>query len=85
MADVNEKLDENVQGRYYVTKACIGCNLCAEIAPENFAENVDENLCFGNCYVSKQPAGKAEEALCMEVMDICPACAIHDDGLKTLN
>jgi len=85
MADVDEKFDNNAQGRYYVTRVCIGCNLCAEIAPENFAENLDEDLYFGNCYVSKQPVDKVEEALCIEVMTLCPACAIHDDGLKNLN
>ncbi|NOY69695.1 MAG: ferredoxin [Deltaproteobacteria bacterium] len=85
MADVNQKLEKNVQGRYYVTSVCIGCNLCAEIAPENFVENLDEGLYFGHCYVSKQPADKQEEALCLEVMDICPACAIYNDGLKNSN
>jgi len=82
MADVDEKFNENVDGRYYVTRVCIGCNLCAEIAPGNFSENLDMNLYHGNCYVSRQPADDEEESLCREAMDICPVCAIHDDGLS---
>ena len=81
MADIDEKYAENVPGPYYVAKVCIGCNLCSEIAPENFCENIDMELYSGNCYVCKQPAGETEQSLCMEAMDACPADAIRDDGL----
>jgi len=82
MSDRNEKFQENVPGDYYVTKACIACSFCAEIAPDNFKENMDEELPVGNSYVDKQPENDDERALCKEAMDTCPAGAIRDDGAE---
>ena len=80
MSDFTEKYKENTPGKYYVAKACIACTLCSEIAPENFRENLDEDLPVGNNYVCKQPESDDELALCREAMDSCPARAIRDDG-----
>ena len=82
MSDRTEKFSENVCGKYYITKACIGCTLCSVIAPANFMENMDMELAVGHCYVFKQPENKAEEAICEEAMDICPAGAIGNNGLN---
>lgn len=70
---------ENVPGRYYVDTQCIGCNICPEIAPANFASNLEE----GCEYVCKQPSDRDEESLCREAMEICPVDAIRCDGLKS--
>ena len=70
------KVLENVPGKYYVNTRCIGCTLCPEIAPANFASNLEE----GYEYVCKQPGNTAEEQLCREAMEICPVNAIGDDG-----
>ena len=43
-------------------------------------ENTDEELAVGNCYVYKQPETEAEELLCEEAMDVCPADAIRNNG-----
>ncbi len=67
---------ENVPGRYYIRSRCIGCALCPEIAPANFASNLEE----GYEYVCKQPDSAAEEQLCCEAMEICPVDAIGNDG-----
>ena len=44
MSDYCEKFVENVTGKFYVIKTCIGCTLCSVIAPYNFMENTDEEL-----------------------------------------
>jgi len=67
---------ENVPGKYYISDRCIGCSLCPEIAPANFASNLEE----GYEYVCKQPVDQAEERLCREAMEICPVDAIADNG-----
>ncbi|MBC2716187.1 MAG: ferredoxin [Desulfobacteraceae bacterium] len=80
MSDQIEGFAENVPGKYYITKSCIGCALCAVIAPENFMENTDEELAVGHNYIYKQPETESEELLCKEAMDVCPADAIRNNG-----
>jgi ferredoxin len=60
-------------GVFFVGPDCAGCGLCREIAPKNFSINSDEGISF----VSREPAGPAEEALCVEAMCWCPADAIR--------
>ena len=36
MADLTQKLPENVAGQFYVDATCIDCDLCRETAPQNF-------------------------------------------------
>ena len=80
MKDAEKKFTENVPGKYYVTRACIGCTLCAEIAPDSFRENPDLELAAGNNYVYRQPETGEAERLCRDAMDACPSNAIRDDG-----
>jgi len=80
MSDNSEKFQINAPGSYYVVKACIGCTLCEQIAPDNFKENLDESLAIGHCYVFKQPEGDAEVQLCEEARYTCPANAIRNNG-----
>ena len=76
MADLEEKNEENVDGKFYVDSQCIDCDLCRETAPENFKREEDE----GYSFVYKQPGNKEEEELCREAMEGCPVEAIGDDG-----
>tara|TARA_R100000329_G_C7597317_1_gene211824 strand:- start:660 stop:914 length:255 start_codon:yes stop_codon:yes gene_type:complete len=76
MADIDEKYEDNVPGKYYVDTQCIDCDLCRETAPENFTRNEDG----GYSYVYKQPDNDEQEELCKEAMDGCPVEAIGDDG-----
>ena len=76
MADLEEKNEENVTGRFYVDSQCIDCDLCRETAPENFKREDDE----GYSFVFKQPNNVEEEELCREAMEGCPVEAIGDDG-----
>ncbi len=76
MADCNDKVEENVPGKYYVDSNCIDCDVCRTTAPANFKANEEE----GYSYVYKQPENEEEEALCQEAMESCPVEAIGDDG-----
>ena len=76
MADVANKLPQNVAGRFYVDDQCIDCDLCRETAPANFARDSDG----GHSLVYRQPENAEEEALCREAMEGCPVEAIGDDG-----
>jgi ferredoxin len=76
MADKTRRWPNNVPGTYYVDQGCIDCNLCSEIAPDNFAVDADN----GHDYVYMQPVTEEELSLCVEAMESCPVEAIGDDG-----
>jgi len=76
MAFREDKYEDNVVGKYYCDTECIDCDLCREIAPDNFKRNEDG----GYSFVYGQPKNEEEEALCAEAMDSCPVDAIGDDG-----
>jgi ferredoxin len=76
MADVKDKLAENVSGKFYVDRNCIDCDVCRDTAPMCFTRN-DEN---GYSFVHKQPQTSEEFALCEEALMACPVEAIGDDG-----
>ena len=37
MADIDEKTEKNVPGKFYVDSNCIDCDLCRDSAPDFFA------------------------------------------------
>jgi ferredoxin len=76
MADRNEKVPENVAGRFYVDATCIDCDLCRENAPLNFKRNDAEH----RSYVFHQPGDPAQEASCSAALEECPVEAIGRDG-----
>ena len=76
MPDKDAKFSENTPGEYYVDSECIDCDLCREVAPENFERNEDE----GHSYVVKQPETPEERELCEEARESCPVEAIGQDG-----
>ena len=76
MADLTQKLPENVAGQFYVDATCIDCDLCRETAPQHFRRNDAE----GHSYVHHQPQNPAQQAACLAAMDECPVEAIGDDG-----
>jgi len=63
------------KGKYYVDTECIDCNLCRELAPDNFTNHDD-----GYSYVYKQPKDQGEADACADAMENCPVEAIGDDG-----
>jgi len=76
MAELQDRLPENVGGKFYVDSQCIDCDVCRDTSPGNFTR-YDDN---GYSYVHKQPETPEEAALCVEARDACPVEAIGDDG-----
>ncbi len=76
MAELKQRVPENVQGPFYVDATCIDCELCRETAPRQFARQDDE----GYSYVQSQPGNEAEETACIEALEGCPVDAIGRDG-----
>ena len=72
MANIEDKLPDNIEGRYFVDSECIDCDACREAAPQNFMRQQEE----GYSYVYKQPEDKEEEEACKEAMEGCPVDAI---------
>lgn len=78
MANPNERLPQNVFGRFYVDSSCIDYDLCRETAPTVFAR-YDES---GYSYVHHQPLTEEEIALAEEALQGCPVEAIGNDGAE---
>jgi len=76
MAEIENKYENNVTGKFYVDDQCIDCDLCRSTAPDNFMTEDD----LGYSYVYKQPQNNEEMELCVEAMENCPVEAIGDDG-----
>ncbi|NWG00514.1 MAG: ferredoxin [Thermoanaerobaculaceae bacterium] len=76
MANVDDRLPDNVPGPWYVDSNCIDCDVCRTTAPNNFKANEDE----GYSYVAKQPENAEEEAQMEEAKASCPVEAIGNDG-----
>ena len=74
MADIANRYEQNVTGRFFVDNHGIDCDLCRETAPQNFTRFDDG----GYSYVFKQPSSPEEEAACKEAMEGCPVEAIGD-------
>jgi len=76
MASLNERLPENVSGRYYVDASCIDCDQCRVAAPQIFGRNEDKGLSF----VIRQPVSDDEIASVEEILAGCATGSIGNDG-----
>jgi len=76
MADLSDRYEDNVNGRYFVDEQCIDCDLCREEAPKNFTRQEEE----GYSYIYKQPENEEEEEMCKNAMEGCPVEAIGNFG-----
>ena len=76
MAEIQQRVPENVPGQFYVDRTCIDCDLCRETAPANFRREDRERYSF----VARQPIGPAEEASCLAALEECPVEAIGRNG-----
>jgi ferredoxin len=76
MADRNDRVPENVAGRFYVDATCIDCDLCRETAPRNFKRNETQHRSF----VFHQPLDATDLAACLAALEECPVEAIGSDG-----
>tara|TARA_B100000614_G_C14433399_1_gene447087 strand:- start:53 stop:301 length:249 start_codon:yes stop_codon:yes gene_type:complete len=71
-----QKLPDNCKGRFFVDDNCINCSLCAAAVPAIFSTNHDD----GYEYVARQPENDGELELVAEMIRLCPASAIQDNG-----
>ena len=76
MAFLENRLEANAAGKFYVDDQCIDCDLCRETCPKCFKRD-DESGCS---VVYEQPESDEDFALCEEAMEACPVGAIGDDG-----
>lgn len=75
MANILDRLPQNVPGRFYVDSSCIDCGLCPSSAPECFQRD-DE---IGQSYVFRQPETSEGIALCLEALESCPTESIGEE------
>lgn len=71
MADLSERLPENVPGDFYVDSSCIDCETCMIVAPETFEES-RRSLSF----VHHQPESEAAIRRAMMALISCPTASI---------
>ena len=72
MADLSQRYEDNIEGKFFVDKSCIDCGLCSEIAPNNFchSDKKDHDIVY------KQPNNEQEELDCLDALETCPVEAI---------
>jgi ferredoxin len=76
MADQTARLQQNVNGPYYVDSSCVDCDLCRNTAPDFFRRDDESAVSF----VFRQPVTPEELALAEEAKQDCPAASIGNDG-----
>ena len=76
MPNLNERLPQNVAGRYYIDSTCVDCDLCRTTAPDFFRRN-DE---IGFSVVYRQPVTPEERSAAEDARQGCPTESIGDDG-----
>ncbi len=72
MADIADKVPQNVAGKFFVDSQCIDCNLCRDTAPANFKQYEEG----GYSFVYRQPETEEEMIQCQEALESCPVEAI---------
>ena len=75
MAQLNERLPQNVPGPFYVDSTCIDCDMCRTTAPEFFRRDDD----IGMSVVYRQPVTPSEFELAKVAME-CPTDSIGNNG-----
>lgn len=75
MANLSERLANNIAGKYYVDASCIDCDQCRAQAPEFFARSDD-----GFSYLIRQPVTAEEVNLLEEIAAGCATASIGNDG-----
>lgn len=77
MADLINRLPQNVPGPFYVDDTCIDCDQCRSNAPLFFTRD-DES---GSTYVYRQPLTPEEFAIAEDARLGCPTESIGNDGI----
>jgi glyoxylase-like metal-dependent hydrolase (beta-lactamase superfamily II)/ferredoxin len=70
MANIEQRLMENVQGDFYVDDTCIDCDACRQIAPSVFRDHGDQSSVY------HQPETEEETRLALMSLVACPTGSI---------
>ena len=70
MAQIEQRLPENIEGEFYVDESCIDCDACRQIAPASFRDH------GGQSSVYRQPRNPAELRLALMALVTCPTASI---------
>ena len=70
MAQLDNRLPQNVEGDFYVDASCIDCDACRQIAPETFRDHGDQSS------VGRQPSTPEEIQRALMAIVACPTASI---------
>jgi len=70
MANLQQRLPENVPGDFFVDSSCIDCDTCSQLATNVFRDHGEQ------CSVYRQPETEAETELAMMALVACPTGSI---------
>jgi glyoxylase-like metal-dependent hydrolase (beta-lactamase superfamily II)/ferredoxin len=70
MANLQQRLPENVPGDFFVDSTCIDCDTCSQLAPHIFRDHGDQ------CSVYHQPQTNDENKLALMALVSCPTGSI---------
>ena len=70
MANVQERLPQNVPGDFFVDSTCIDCETCRELAPGSFRDHGEQ------CSVYHQPETESETRLALMALVARPTGSI---------
>ena len=70
MAQIKQRLAENVEGEFFVDSTCIDCDACRQIAPASFREHDGQSIVF------RQPQNPGEQHRAFMALVACPTTSI---------
>ena len=70
MANLQQRLPENVSGDFFVDSTCIDCDTCSQLAPSVFRDHGEQ------CSVYHQPENDQEIRLALMALVACPTGSI---------
>ena len=70
MANIQQRLPENVPGDFFVDATCIACDTCSQIAPAVFHDHGEQ------CSVYRQPESETDTRLALMALVACPTGSI---------
>jgi len=70
MANIQQRLSQNVPGDFFIDASCIDCDTCSQLAPSVFRDHGDQ------CSVYHQPETDGETRLALMALVACPTGSI---------
>jgi glyoxylase-like metal-dependent hydrolase (beta-lactamase superfamily II)/ferredoxin len=74
MANILKRVEENIEGDFFVDATCIDCDTCRQIAPAVFGEGPD------HAYVYRQPISGEDRRRALHALVSCPTGSIGSRG-----